>query len=261
MIDGYCCITRKDTIYMTEKYYGNLQPSDDASAYNELIFQINSILKRINTSMPVQVTAVKAGGLGPVGFVDVQVMVTQLTGNNTVVSNPSISNVPYFRLQGGTNAVILDPQAGDIGIACFCQRDISSVKAIRAIAPPGSHRTFSFSDAVYVGGILNGTPEQYIKFDGSGIVVYSPTKITCVAPDIEITADNSITLTAQNVTVNALSQMSVQSPMLSASADVMADGNILDQGGQKSMAGMRSTYNSHTHDETQSVTKTPNEQM
>ena len=46
---------------MTEKYYGNVQPSDDASAYNELVFQINAIMKRVNTCMPVQVTAVKAG--------------------------------------------------------------------------------------------------------------------------------------------------------------------------------------------------------
>lgn len=246
---------------MTEKYYGNVQPSDDASAYNELVFQIHAIMKRVNTCMPVQVTAVKAGGLGPVGFVDVQVMVTQLTGNNTVVANPSIQNVPYFRVQGGKNAVIIDPQVGDIGVACFCQRDISSVKKVRAVAPPGSHRMFSFSDAVYFGGTLNGTPEQYIKFDGSGIAVYSPTKITCTAPEILMEAENSITMTAQNVTINASSQMSVQSPMLSASTDVMAGGNIMDQGGQKSMSGMRSTYNSHTHDETQSVTGTPNEQM
>lgn len=186
---------------MTEKYYGNVQPSDDASAYNELVFQINAIMKRVNTCMPVQVTAVKAGGLGPVGFVDVQVMVTQLTGNNTVVANPSIQNVPYFRVQGGKNAVIIDPQVGDIGVACFCQRDISSVKKVRAVAPPGSHRMFSFSDAVYFGGTLNGTPEQYIKFDGSGIAVYSPTKITCTAPEILMEAENSITMDAPVVEI------------------------------------------------------------
>lgn len=186
---------------MTEKYYGNVQPSDDASAYNELVFQINAIMKRVNTCMPVQVKAVKAGGLGPVGFVDVQVMVTQLTGNNTVVANPSIQNVPYFRVQGGKNAVIIDPQVGDIGVACFCQRDISSVKKVRAVAPPGSHRMFSFSDAVYFGGTLNGTPEQYIKFDGSGIAVYSPTKITCTAPEILMEAENSITMDAPLVEI------------------------------------------------------------
>lgn len=175
-------------------YFGNWTPTDESSAYSELVFQVNAVLKQVNTCMPVQVTAVNAGGLGPVGFVNVQVMVTQLTGNNTVLANPLIPNVPYFRLQGGSNAVIIDPQVGDIGIACFCQRDISAVKNARQIAPPGSSRTFSFSDAVYIGGMLNGTPSQYILFDDSGITVYSPTKITCTAPEILMEGATSVTL-------------------------------------------------------------------
>ena len=225
---------------MTEKYYGDLQPSDDASAYNELVFQVNAIMKRVNTCMPVQVTAVKAGGLGPVGFVDVQVIVTQLTGNNTVVANPSISNVPYFRLQGGKNAIVIDPQVGDIGIACFCQRDISSVKSIRAIAPPGSHRMFSFSDAVYLGGMLNGTPEQYIKFDGSGIEVYSPTKITCMAPEILLEAESRVTMDTPLVQITG--QM-VQTGAKGSGAQT--SGGITNTGGTISSNGI--VLETHVH--------------
>lgn len=230
---------------MTKKYYGNVQPSDDASAYNELVFQINAIMKRVNTCMPVQVTAVKAGGLGPVGFVDVQVMVTQLTGNNTVVANPSIQNVPYFRVQGGKNAVIIDPQVGDIGVACFCQRDISSVKKVRAVAPPGSHRMFSFSDAVYFGGTLNGTPEQYIKFDGSGIAVYSPTKITCTAPEILLEAESSVTMDTPLVQITG--QM-VQTGAKGSGAQT--SGGITNTGGTISSNGI--TLETHVHGGVQS---------
>ena len=228
---------------MTEKYYGNVQPSDDASEYNELVFQIHSMLKRVNTCMPVQVTAVNAGGLGPVGFVDVHVMVTQLTGNNTVIANPSISNVPYFRLQGGKNAVIIDPQVGDIGVACFCQRDISSVKKIRAAAPPGSQRMFSFSDAVYFGGSLNRTPEQYIKFDDSGITVYSPTKITCTAPEILLEAENSITMDTPLVQISG--QM-VQTGAKGSGATTY--GGLTNTGGTISSNGI--TLETHVHGKT-----------
>ena len=231
---------------MAEKIAGNFNISDDSSGFAELVYQVNAILMRVNTCVPVQVTAVRAGGLGPVGFVDIQVMVTQLTGDNTVVSNPSISNVPYFRLQGGRNAVIIDPEVGDIGIGCFCQRDISSVKKIRGIAPPGSYRTFSFSDAVYIGGMLNGTPIQFIKFDNSGIQVYSPTSILCEAPQITLKASSGITL---------------DTPIVNATKDFVAANNVSDMGGTKSMAGMRATYDSHTHPETQSTTGTPNEKM
>lgn len=246
---------------MDKTNYGALYKAENGSEWNDLQFFIRRCLMQQNTSLPAKVLTVSGGGLAPVGFVSIEILVSQVTGNNETVSNPKISNVPYCRVQGGKNAVIIDPEPGDIGIAVFCQRDISSVKRSKKTSPPGSHRVFSMSDAIFVNTCLNGTPEQYIKFDGSGIAVYSPTKITCTAPEILMEAENSITMTAQNVTINASSQMSVKSPMLSASTDVMAGGNIMDQGGQKSMSGMRSTYNSHTHDETQSVTGTPNEQM
>lgn len=179
---------------MAEKFYSNLHQGDESSAYSEMVFQVKSILRKVNTCAPVKVTAVNASGVAPVGFLDCQVMVSQLTGNDAVVTNPAISNVPYFRLQGGKNAVIIDPQVGDIGIACFCQRDISAVKATRNSSQPGSHRTFSFSDAVYVGGILNGTPSQYIKFDNDGIMVFSPAKITCQAPQIILEGGTGVTI-------------------------------------------------------------------
>jgi len=93
-------------------------------------------------------------------------------------------------LQGGSNAVIIDPQVGDIGMACFCSRDISSVKNARMQAPPGSRRAYDFSDAMYVGGFLNQAPTQYIHFTGSGIIIYSPTSITHEAPEVNVNANN-----------------------------------------------------------------------
>jgi hypothetical protein len=36
--------------------------------------------------------------------------------------------VPYFRVQGGADAIIIDPKVGDLGIAVFCSRDITGVK-------------------------------------------------------------------------------------------------------------------------------------
>ena len=35
---------------------------------------------------------------------------------------PVIHNVPYMRIQGGANGIILDPAIGDIGIATVCDR-------------------------------------------------------------------------------------------------------------------------------------------
>ncbi|SUI50016.1 Uncharacterised protein [Serratia quinivorans] len=89
-----------------------------------------------------------------------------------------IYNLPYFRLQGGVNAVVIDPVVGDIGVAIFADRDISVVKETRQAGAPGSKRRNHFSDGLYVGGFLNGTPSQYLWFKNGGIVIHSPSKVT-----------------------------------------------------------------------------------
>jgi len=147
-------------------------------------FKMDYFLSKVNTALPVKVVAVKGGGLAPVGYVDVKPMVRQMAVSGRSIENPVIHNVPYFRLQGGTNAVIIDPAVGDIGIAVFAQRDISSVKRTRADAGCGSLRMHDLGDAMYIGGVLNQAPAQYIQFSSAGIKVYSPTKVTVEAPEI-----------------------------------------------------------------------------
>ena len=127
-----------------------------------------------------------AGGVAPVGSVDVLPLVRQVTPDGDGVSHGTVYGLPYMRMQGGANAVILDPQVGDIGIAVFSSRDISAVKATKAEALPGSARTFDYADGLYIGGVLNGTPTQYVRFATDGVTVLSPTKITLEAPAIEL---------------------------------------------------------------------------
>jgi phage baseplate assembly protein gpV len=147
------------------------------------------------------VLSVQATGVAPVGFVSIQILVDQVTGNDMTVPHGEIPNVPYFRLQGGANAVIIDPKVGDIGMACFASRDISAVKNARQAAPPGSRRAHDFSDAMYIGGFLNGTPTQYIHFTDSGIVVISPHAISAIAPVVNVTAAEVANITAPAINV------------------------------------------------------------
>lgn len=148
-------------------------PSDFDSEQNGLNFAIQQAMLKLQTSLPVRVMAVRNAGLAPVGQVDIQVLVDMVDGQGNTVQHGIISNVPYFRLQGGTNAVIVDPSPGDIGMACFCSRDISAVKSVKDAAPPGSWRSHDFSDALYLGGFLNGTPTSYIQITDGGILVHN----------------------------------------------------------------------------------------
>lgn len=182
---------------------GFAQPSSSMGQFNQHSFLIEQSLARLSTAMPVRVTAVHSGGVAPVGLVDVQPLVSQVNPNGQTYEQPIIPNVPYNRLQGGANAVIIDPVVGDIGIAVFASRDMSSVVNARKAAPPGSARMFDMSDAMYVGGILNAAPTQYIQFSAAGIKIFSPTACEVDAPAVTVNASSSATVSAPAVSLGA----------------------------------------------------------
>ncbi len=197
------------------EHFGQQQPTTGAAEYNTLVFVVNLLLQKLQTVTLVRVVAVSNnGGVSPVGTVDVHPLVNQMTGNRQSVDHGTIYGVPYFRLQGGTDAVILDPKVGDIGMAAFASRDISAVKTAKGPANPGSLRQFDWADALYFGGLLNGTPAQYVRFHSGGVTVLSPGTIRLEAPTTHVQGN------------------------LTVSGTVVADGNVTGDG---------VSLNSHVH--------------
>lgn len=206
-------------------YAGQQRPSDTSSEFNANRALVAAMLARVSTSTLVQVTAcTNAGDLSPVGFVDVLPLVNQLDGAYRAVPHGIVHRLPYFRLQGGSNAVVIDPQPGDIGIAVFADRDISSVSASKAQANPGSGRRFDMADGLYIGGVLNGAPVQCVQFNSTGITITSPTQITLSAPAIVLSASASITSTAPSISSTAAA--SVINGPLSATGNIQSSGEI-----------------------------------
>ena len=139
--------------------FGQMRETAGTSEFNSIAFLVQQMIGQTNTATVVQVKAVSnAGELSPVGTVDVQPLVHQVDGIGQTVPHGVIHGIPYFRLQGGANAVILDPQVGDLGICVFSSRDISHVKASKQASPPGSYRKYSMADGLYIGGILKHAP-------------------------------------------------------------------------------------------------------
>lgn len=191
------------------------QPSDVADEYAALRFIIQQLISKVSTATLVRVVScTNSGGVSAVGIVTVQPLVNQIAGDGKAWPHGQLYELPYCRLQGGTFAVILDPQPGDLGLVVFASRDISVIKSTTGKAQaasqdtrglnPGSKRQFHMSDGIYVGGLLNGVPTQYARFVAGGIELVSPTKVTLQAPTIElkgnvvqtdgdVTAEGSIT--------------------------------------------------------------------
>lgn len=169
---------------------GQFRQNTQIGEYNSLSFIITQHINKINTMILVEIIKCSnSGGVSDVGLVDVKPLLNQVDSQGNPVPHETIFNVPYFRVQGGGNALILDPVPGDKGLCGFCSRDISKIKSTKKRANPGSARKFSYSDGLYMGGFLNGTPTQYVRFSSSGIEIKSTNEIKFNAPTITISGD------------------------------------------------------------------------
>lgn len=154
---------------------GFASAADMADDYAQLHFLVTQILNGKVTAGLVRVIGVTAANeVAQGGFVDCQPLVQQVDGAGKAVDHAPMFNVPFFRLQGGANAMIMDPEEGDIGLAVFASHDISRAKNTTAAAPPASRRRFDWSDGLYLGGFRNAAPSQYIRFTSAGIELVAP---------------------------------------------------------------------------------------
>lgn len=209
-----------------------LTPTQSQGGASELQAVIKSLVGKIHTNQLVEVVGIyDSDDLTPVGFVDIKQLVPTIDGSNNVYDTGIIKKVPYFRLQGGANAIVINPKVGDIGLAGFCERDISMVKRNRKLSPPNTRRQYSINDAVYWGGFLNGTPSQYIQFKGDEIVIKANSKVTINSPESEFTGSLKV-----NGTTEMVGAVTTQST-------INAIGNITSNG---------LTFNTHRHGGVQS---------
>lgn len=179
--------------------FGKQGMASGNNPFNQLNFMVTQMLAKLNIATLVQVIAVHPGAGLLVGFVDVQPLVNQVAGDASAVPHGTIFGVPYFRVQGGANAVICDPAEGDVGFALFADRDLSSVKATGAQANPGSGRRFDMADALYFGGWVTGTaPTSYVQVTQAAINIVNPSLI-----NLQIGGAPIAEVTASLVTINA----------------------------------------------------------
>lgn len=182
---------------MSTSVQSNLTPAANASDVERIQFVVRAALSGLRTSGPVKVIGVtNDGGVSPIGYVDVEPQVSGVDGSGNAWPHGTIYNVPYMRIQGGSNAVIIDPNEGDIGIATVCDRDISTVKNTSAVASPGSLRRHDMSDMVYLMTIIAAAPTQYIQFNSSGINIVSPNPVSVQAASATVTASGNVSVTA-----------------------------------------------------------------
>lgn len=163
-------------------YHGVQPVGAGMDDYSAMAAVVQAAIARMATATVVRVVAVDLEAM----TVDLNPLVAQLDGRGNATPHGTIHGCPFLRLQGGRNAVIIDPAVGDIGIAVFASHDITAVMAAKGPANPGSRRRFSMADAMYLGGLLNPAPERFIRITDEGVEVISPAGVTITAPTVTI---------------------------------------------------------------------------
>ena len=145
-------------------------PTDTANEYTALRFLVWQMLLKAQTMTLVEVQAVHGGGVGATPTVDVLPLADQVDGAGNAIPQVTLYGRPCMRWAAGSNAIILDPQQGDIGVMGFASRDISSVLSSRQHGPPPTTRAFDYADGIYLGGIPKDPPSNYVQIDTDGTV-------------------------------------------------------------------------------------------
>ncbi len=174
------------------------RPQDTATDANSQQFLMHQFLMGKSFITLAIVTSVNESG----EVVSVKPMVEGFTGGGDLIPNSVIHGVPVWRLQRGASAVIMPPVEGDIGLIAICDRDITAVKKTKQSALPGSNRTHSYSDAIYLGGVLNAEPSQYVKFANDGIDIVSPLVVNVNGDIISINAESRAEINAPEILLN-----------------------------------------------------------
>lgn len=156
-----------------QPYNSSLEEQFDHERSQDYI--IRQIVGAVHTATLVKVLSVRPVS-DRVGFVDVQPLVDDVSTAGVVIAQSPAHNLPYVRYQAGSSAIILDPVVGDIGIAIFAESDITAVKTTLKEGPAATARQHSSGDGLYIGGVLNAAPTQYVRFNAgaAGIDIVSP---------------------------------------------------------------------------------------
>jgi len=165
------------------------------------------------------VTVLEMRGVAPNLVVDVMPLVTRTDPSGAIIDNSPIYNIPVFRLQRGSSAIIMNPVPGDIGMIAICDRDNSLARENRKQSVPATKRSHSKSDALYLGGFLNSEPSQYIEFADNKLNIVAPFGINVTTPEMYV------------------------------SGNIKAGGNITDNSNSQSasLKALRDNYNQHRH--------------
>lgn len=192
---------KDDVVQATGNFFTN------TTMYNQLCYMVRQIIgEMVNTSALVSVGGVEGGGTGnPAGHVSATPLVAQTDAKGNALPMSPIPRLRFFRYQAGKAAIVLDPVAGDQGVAVYFKQDSSGVQdGAKEAVVPGSFRSFDQSDGVVFSGVQNQAPTVWIELtQDEKVIIHAPQGVTIETDKTaEITAGEKVSISAPAIELN-----------------------------------------------------------
>ncbi len=142
----------------------SLNPADNGTLAGTLGFVFKKLSQSVEKMLPAQVIAYDR----TTNRVQVQLLITLVTTNGSLVSRSQLASIPVLVLGGGGFMINFPLVAGNLGWVCANDRDISLFLQTYQESPPNTVRMFSFSDGVFIPDIMTG---YTIQAEDSGNMV------------------------------------------------------------------------------------------
>lgn len=234
----------------TEKQDDVVQRTGDfytgTTAYNQLCYVVRQIISEmVNTSALVSVNSVEAAGHeNAAGNLSATPLVAQTDARGNKLPMTQIPKLRFFRYQAGKAAIVLDPVAGDQGVAVFFKQDSSGVKggATEAVVP-GSFRAFDQSDGVVFPSVQGAAPSVWIELkQDETITIHAPQGVKIETDkNVEVEAGVKIKMTAPAIELNG----AISTASASGDAGTMSIKGTVNV--TQDVKASNISLNSHTH--------------
>lgn len=241
-----------------------------AAIQSTMVSAFDSQMQNVYTIIPCIVVAVRDGLAGQV--VDIQPTINQKLQDGTVAERPTIGNVPTSFQVSKKAGFTFPIEVGDTGTAMFSMRNMDGWKAGNGRpASPMNFAKMDKSDAIFLPGIqppgvaVNNPAKHILTHDTKDTVLFG--NLGGVEAEVRIKADGSIGITTSNmpiiiegsdVTINAATSLSLNTPSLTVDAtsalwigDLTFQGNITQVGsyvqtGTYTLSGININLHKHT---------------
>lgn len=205
----------------------SFNPANNGTLMGTIEFALNKNAQRTDDMLPAKV----------VGFdrttnrVSVQPLIAMVNTDNIIISRAQIASLPVIQIGGGGFVLSFNLVPGNLGWIKSNDRDISVFLQSYQQAAPGTNRTHSFSDAVFIPDVMmdytisEEDAENAVlqSLDGSVKISLGIGKIKISAPIVEIDG-------ATEVNITALTEMNVTAPLATWTGNFNVIGNITATG-------------------------------